>query len=97
MGKSVVLKHIIGLIEPDKGEILFKNKNFRNMNKDEKNALKKKFSSMFQNMALFDSMTAFENIALPLNEKRVFSKHINMLLRFKEGCKNEWHLQGRLL
>ena len=67
-GKSVLLKHIIGLIEPDSGQILFKGRQISNMNKPERKALKKKFSYMFQHNALFDSLTVFENISLPLKE-----------------------------
>jgi phospholipid/cholesterol/gamma-HCH transport system ATP-binding protein len=69
VGKSVLLKHIIGLVEPDAGEILLNGKPIRSMNKKERGRLKSKFSYMFQGTALFDSMTVFENIALPLKEK----------------------------
>ena len=68
-GKSVLLKHIIGLIEQDRGEILFEGTPIHRMKKAERRALKKKFSYMFQETALFDSMTVFQNIALPLKEK----------------------------
>ncbi|QTA79069.1 Intermembrane phospholipid transport system ATP-binding protein [Desulfonema limicola] len=68
-GKSVLLKHIIGLIDSDSGNILFQGKKISKMKKAEKRDLKNKFSYMFQEMALFDSMTVFENIALPLQEK----------------------------
>ena len=68
-GKSVLLKHIIGLMGPDTGKILYNGKAFSEMTKVEKKALKMKFSYMFQGTALFDSMTVFENIALPLKEK----------------------------
>ena len=68
-GKSVLLKHVIGLIEPDSGTILFEGKPVSDMKKAEKRAMKRKFSYMFQGTALFDSMTVFENITLPLNEK----------------------------
>lgn len=67
-GKSVLLKHIIGLIEQDSGTILFDGVPVSRMKKAERSALKKKFSYMFQETALFDSMTVFENIALPLKE-----------------------------
>lgn len=67
-GKSVLLKHIIGLIEPDSGQILFKGQPFSELSKEERKGLKQKFSYMFQNNALFDSMTVFQNIALPLKE-----------------------------
>ena len=68
-GKSVLLKHIIGLIQQDRGDILFEGMPISRMKKTERSALKQKFSYMFQETALFDSMTVFENIALPLKEK----------------------------
>ena len=68
-GKSVLLKHVIGLIEPDSGDILFRGNSISRMKKSERRALKRRFSYMFQETALFDSMTVFENIALPLQEK----------------------------
>jgi len=67
-GKTVLLRHIIGLLEPDSGEIFFRGQPISKMKKEEKKALKKKFSYMFQNNALFDSITVFENIGLPLKE-----------------------------
>ena len=74
IGKSVLLKHIIGLMEPDSGEILFQGRPFSKMKKMERKAIKRRFSYMFQNMALFDSMTVFDNIALPLKERTSLSK-----------------------
>jgi len=74
VGKSVLLKIIIGLLEYDSGHILFEGKSVSSMSKPEKKAMKQKFSYMFQNTALFDSMTVFDNIALPLVEKNTFSK-----------------------
>ena len=68
MGKSVLLKHIIGLLEPDSGNILFQGRPFSGMNKAEIESLKAKLSYVFQDTALFDSMTVYENIALPLRE-----------------------------
>lgn len=67
-GKSVLLKHIIGLIRPDSGEIWFEGKLLNKMNNKEQNRIKRRFSYMFQDSALFDSMTVAENIALPLRE-----------------------------
>ena len=74
MGKSVLLKHIIGLLSPDEGSILYQGHPLSNMKRAEKKSLKMKFSYMFQGTALFDSMTVFENIALPLKERRLFPK-----------------------
>jgi phospholipid/cholesterol/gamma-HCH transport system ATP-binding protein len=83
-GKSVLLKHIIGLLFPDEGAILFRGKPVNEMNKKEWDGCRVQISYMFQNNALFDSMTVFENIALPLRqttnlkkkeiEKRVMSR-----------------------
>ena len=67
-GKSVLLKHIIGLIKPDEGTILFRGKPVSKMKRKEINAALAQMSYMFQGNALFDSLTVYENIALPLLE-----------------------------
>jgi phospholipid/cholesterol/gamma-HCH transport system ATP-binding protein len=67
-GKSVLLKHIIGLIKPDEGTILLRGKPLNTMKKKEIAASLKQISYMFQSNALFDSMSVYENIALPLRE-----------------------------
>lgn len=67
-GKSVLLKHIIGLLKPDEGTILFRGKPMVDIKKSEMAASFAKMSYMFQDNALFDSMTVRENIALPLRE-----------------------------
>jgi phospholipid/cholesterol/gamma-HCH transport system ATP-binding protein len=67
-GKSVLLKHIIGLLKPDEGTILFRGKPIVDIKKSEMTASLAKMSYMFQDNALFDSMTVHENIALPLRE-----------------------------
>ena len=67
-GKSVLIKHIIGLLTPDEGSILFRGKSVHEMREKEWEGYRSKISYMFQNNALFDSMTVFENIALPLRQ-----------------------------
>ena len=67
-GKSVLLKHIIGLLTPDEGTILFQGQPVEKMTQSERNRHFSQISYMFQNNALFDSMTVFDNIALPLRE-----------------------------
>lgn len=67
-GKSVLLKHIIGLIKPDAGTILFRGKPLAEMKKGEVADHLAHISYMFQDNALFDSMTVYDNIALPLRE-----------------------------
>jgi phospholipid/cholesterol/gamma-HCH transport system ATP-binding protein len=68
-GKSVLLKHLIGLIKPDEGTILFRGLPLAGMKRKEMSAHLAEMSYMFQDNALFDSMTVYENIALPLREK----------------------------
>jgi phospholipid/cholesterol/gamma-HCH transport system ATP-binding protein len=65
-GKSVFFKHVIGLLSPDSGDIICDGKPMSTMTRAELFEWRGKFSYMFQNMALFDSMTIFENVALPL-------------------------------
>jgi phospholipid/cholesterol/gamma-HCH transport system ATP-binding protein len=67
-GKSVILKHIIGLLKPDEGTILFRDKPIADMKRDEINSSFAEMSYMFQDNALFDSMSVYENIAFPLQE-----------------------------
>jgi phospholipid/cholesterol/gamma-HCH transport system ATP-binding protein len=68
MGKSVLLKHIIGLLKPDSGRILYQGRPLYDMKKADIDKLKARFSYVFQDTALFDSMSVYENIALPLKE-----------------------------
>jgi len=69
-GKSVLLKHIIGLLEPDGGSILFEGRMRSGMSPAEKKTLRQKFSYVFQDTALFDFLTVVENVALPLTERK---------------------------
>ncbi len=67
-GKSVLLKHIIGLMQPDAGEIEVDGEPIVGLNENELNRVRKRFGMLFQSAALFDSLTVGENIALPLRE-----------------------------
>ncbi|MCX5848760.1 MAG: ATP-binding cassette domain-containing protein [Deltaproteobacteria bacterium] len=67
-GKSVLLKHIIGLLKPDEGTILFRGKSLTEMKKSEIATSLAQISYMFQGNALFDSLNVYDNIALPLRE-----------------------------
>ncbi len=73
-GKSVLLKHILGLIKPDEGEIFIDGKDITKLRLKDLNEVRKKFGVLFQNVALFDSMNVFENIAFPLVEHTKLSK-----------------------
>jgi phospholipid/cholesterol/gamma-HCH transport system ATP-binding protein len=67
-GKSVLLKHIIGLLTPDEGTILYQGKPLRGMKRREREEYRSRVAYLFQNNALLDSMTVFENVALPLKQ-----------------------------
>ena len=68
-GKSVLLKHIIGLMQPDRGEVWIDGTDIARLKGRALNEVRKKFAMLFQGAALFDSMTVFENVAFPLREK----------------------------
>ncbi len=73
-GKSVMLKHIIGLFQPDEGRVLYRGKPLDKMNSKEWYDYMGQISYMFQNNALFDSLTVFDNVALPLRENKSLGK-----------------------
>lgn len=65
-GKSVLLKHIVGLLEPDSGQVLVDGVDMAKANERQKYAVRKKFGMLFQDGALFDSLSTGENIEFPL-------------------------------
>jgi phospholipid/cholesterol/gamma-HCH transport system ATP-binding protein len=67
-GKSTLLRHLIGLIEPAKGEILYDDFNFTRAAPEERERMLRRFGILYQSGALFSSLTLLENIALPLGE-----------------------------
>jgi phospholipid/cholesterol/gamma-HCH transport system ATP-binding protein len=67
-GKSVLLKHLIGLMRPDAGEIRIEGENIIGMKERRLASIRQKVGILFQGSALFDSMTVAENIAFPLRE-----------------------------
>ncbi len=67
-GKSVTIKHMIGLIRPDRGRILLDGVDVLSLEKDAMNQVRRRFGMLFQEGALFDSMTVGENVAFPLRE-----------------------------
>ncbi len=66
-GKTTLLKCIVGLHEPTKGQVIFNNENFTEMDFEQRVPIRKQIGMLFQNSALFDSMTVEENIIFPLN------------------------------
>jgi phospholipid/cholesterol/gamma-HCH transport system ATP-binding protein len=73
-GKSVVLKHIVGLLRPDAGEVWFHDQRVDQLNEAGLEPIRIRFGFLFQMGALFDSMTVFENVAFPLREHGRYSK-----------------------
>jgi phospholipid/cholesterol/gamma-HCH transport system ATP-binding protein len=65
-GKSVTLKLLIGLMKPDAGEIYVGDENIVNMSEDQLSKVRRRMGFLFQSAALFDSMTLYENLAVPL-------------------------------
>jgi phospholipid/cholesterol/gamma-HCH transport system ATP-binding protein len=66
-GKTVLMKCLVGLFEPDSGEILYNGQNFTAMNEEERKVLRRQIGMLFQGAALFDSMTVEQNIMFPLD------------------------------
>ena len=67
-GKSVLLKHIIGIMKPDSGQVLIDSKDVTRMDEKEVSALRLKFGMLFQGAALFDSMNVYENVGFNMIE-----------------------------
>ena len=66
-GKTVLMKCLVGLFEPDSGEIHYGGVNFSDMNQDNRKELRQQIGMLFQGSALFDSMTVQKNIMFPLD------------------------------
>lgn len=69
-GKSVLMKHMIGLLHPDQGKVLIEGEDITSLQGRELDRVRRKFGMVFQMAALFDSMTVLENVAFPLREHR---------------------------
>jgi ABC-type transporter Mla maintaining outer membrane lipid asymmetry ATPase subunit MlaF len=73
-GKSVIIKHIMGLFKPDSGQILVFGKDIVPMNDLELNEMRTHLGLVFQHAALLDWLSVYDNVAFPLRERRVLSK-----------------------
>ena len=83
-GKSTFLRHVIGLYQPDEGEILLDSQNIVGMSESGMNQVRRKFGMLFQGAALFNSMTVGDNVALPLKEHTDLSQEIiNIIVKVK--------------
>jgi phospholipid/cholesterol/gamma-HCH transport system ATP-binding protein len=91
-GKSVTLKHIIGLLKPDSGDVFIDGQDIVHMPPVELNRFRRRFGMAFQEGALFDSMSVFENIAFPLRRHTKMSE--DEIQARVEECLEEVHLHG---
>jgi phospholipid/cholesterol/gamma-HCH transport system ATP-binding protein len=83
VGKSVALHHIMGFLKPDSGRIVVAGEDITDYNEEQLEEIRKKVTMVFQNGALFDSLTVGENVAFPLREKRSFSEE--QILQIVDG------------
>ena len=77
-GKSVLLKHVAGLMKPDRGRVLVDGRDMSSLKGGDLTAIRNRLGFLFQSGALFDSMTIFDNVAFPLREK---TKHTEKEIR----------------
>jgi len=91
-GKSVTLKHIIGLLKPDRGQVIVDDQDVSSMPELELNRFRRRFGMAFQEGALFDSMNVYENIAFPLR-RHTRMKEPEIRARVEE-CLEDVHLHG---
>ena len=83
-GKSVLLKHIIGILKPDSGQVLADGRDVATMDMKELNSLRMKFGMLFQGAALFDSMDVGENVAFVLRRLKLYPEsHIREVVEEK--------------
>jgi phospholipid/cholesterol/gamma-HCH transport system ATP-binding protein len=92
-GKSVLLKCMVGLLEPNEGSILYDDIDFLNMNEDQHKAIRQEVGMLFQGAALFDSMTVEENVMFPLTMYSSLS-HSEKLQKVNE-CLERVNLVGK--
>src|SRR5258707_9813937 len=92
VGKSVTIKHIIGLIKPDRGHVVVDGQDITEMRPVDLNRFRRKFGMSFQEGALFDSMSVFENIAFPLRRHTKFTEP--QIRERVDECLDLVHLEG---
>ncbi len=86
-GKTVLMKHMIGLLKPNSGQVIVDGEDIVPFGADELERVRQKFGMVFQAAALFDSMTVYENVSFPLREhsKHVKEDQIREIVRQKLG------------
>lgn len=92
-GKSVLLKCMVGLLEPDRGSVLYDGVDFLNMSDNQHKAIRQEVGMLFQGAALFDSMTVEENVMFPLTMYSNLSK--DEKLKKVNDCLDRVNLVGK--
>jgi len=92
-GKSVLLKCMVGLETPEKGQILYDKRDFVHMDYEQKKEVRREIGMLFQGTALFDSLTVEENVAFPL--KMFTNMNASEILDRVNFCLNRVHLEKR--
>ncbi len=97
VGKTVLLKHLIGLLRPDQGKVIVGGEDITTLKGDDINRIREKFAFLFQWGALFDSMTVLENVAFPLRErtrlsnKEIIERSLDVLAHVGlKGSEDKW-------
>jgi phospholipid/cholesterol/gamma-HCH transport system ATP-binding protein len=80
-GKSVLLKHLIGLVKPDSGQVFVDGRDIWSLSDRERNDVRKNFGMSFQEGALFDSMSVFDNVAFPLRRSGRPAREVRQRVR----------------
>lgn len=92
-GKTTIMKMMVGLLEPDSGEIIYDGQDFLGMNAKQKQEVRKQIGMLFQGGALFDSMTVEENVMFPMEMFTEMSREER--LERANFCLSRVHLENR--
>jgi phospholipid/cholesterol/gamma-HCH transport system ATP-binding protein len=96
-GKSVLLRHILGLMRPDKGHVLVKGHDVVKLQGEDLREVRQSFGMLFQEVALFDSLNVYDNVAFPLREhqgyltEEMIERKVEDLLTLVELSRNEFY------
>ena len=88
VGKSVSLHHIMGFLKPDCGRVIVAHEDITDYTEVQLEAIRKKVTMVFQNGALFDSLTVGENVAFPLRERKDLTE--DQIYQIVDGCSRWW-------
>ena len=91
-GKTVLMKNLVGLLDPTSGQVLYDGRDFVQMSKHEKVMMRREMGMIFQSAALFDSMTVLENVMFPLD--MFSSMNLRERIHRAQECLDRVNLKG---